>query len=91
LNMPSRRAVAESDAFLKTRPPQNIRAMADMMATARHLWPIPNEGLASIFSGGMVVVMDGKQSALEACQDMKRRVDAWLEQEHPRWKPLAGA
>ena len=63
--------------------------MVDMMATARQLLPIPNQGLASIFDTGMAAIMDGKQSAREGALEMKRQADAWLATERPRWKPLA--
>ncbi len=90
LNMPSRKAVAESDAFLKTRPPENTKAMVDMMATSRGFWPVPNRGMSSVLETGMGNIFAGKQGVREACQEMKRLIDAVIEKERPNWKPLAG-
>lgn len=64
--------------------------MVDMLATSRSFWPVPNRGMTSVLKTGMANVMAGKQGVREACQEMKRLIDAVIEKERPNWKPLAG-
>lgn len=91
LNVPARKSVAESPAFLNTPPPEGLDVNIKMMEHMRDIYMIPgyDEWWSKIIVDGMTLVELGTQKASEMCPAVAQKLNGWLK-ENPKdkWSDL---
>jgi len=80
INVPARKSVAESPAFLDTPPPESLGIQLEMMPYARMPYKLPgsSEWWNNILSNGVILVELGEEKAADQMQEVKKLLDQWL-------------